>query len=87
MIVVLLGWIIFSLSQRSREGVTNYVEYSDDSMILAKQNETNVAALKEQVDPLNKLNNQVQTLQQLADSHTKQLSALTDQLHKKYIAK
>lgn len=83
MIALLLFWIIFSFSQNSREGVTNYVEYQgDDCMILAKQNETNLTALKEQVEQLSKLNEQVKQLQLISDSNKDQLSTLTDQLNK-----
>jgi hypothetical protein len=80
MIVFLLGWIIFSLTQNSREGL--YVEYEEDCTILAKQNETNLAALKEEVKEMSTLNDQVKQLQIVSDSNKQQLSTLTDQLYK-----
>lgn len=82
-IVFLLGWIIFSLSQHSRDGFSFQKYDEDDSMILAKQNEGNLSTLKKQLDPLNTLNEQVKNLQQLAESNQKQISTLTNQLHEK----
>lgn len=86
-IVFLLGWIIFSLSQHSRDGFSFQKYDGDDGMILAKQNEGNLIALKQQVDPLNALNDQVSKLQQMAESNQTQLSTLTNQLHEKLTKK
>lgn len=81
MIVFLLGWILFSLTQHSREGAT-FVQTPPDCMTLAQQNEANLAALTEKVKSLGNLSEKVATLQNNSKSNQQQLSVLVDNLHK-----
>jgi len=81
---LLLGWLIYTVLEPRRELMTNYVEYQgDDCLMLSKQNETNITALKDQVKNLTDLKDQVAQLDAIAQSNKQQLSVMVDQMTKK----
>jgi hypothetical protein len=75
----LIIYQIYSLNYTIIEGATTqYQEYSEDVLILAKQNAGNIKVLKERVDTLNGLDTKIQQTNDLVKQLQEQVDGLTN---------
>ena len=84
LICCLIIYIIYVYTQKSKviEGNTTYTDYSDnDCMILATQNQNNITALQDQMTTIIGLSDQINQIQNILNTNTQQIQALTDNLY------